>query len=319
MVDPAPGQAIEVASDRPDSLCRLRDASGEVVATASAREEPVWRVGGRRFWVYSAELPADVRSAEDTMFNAAFEALEARYRSTRSGPLGICVIVAEPNDMRREAIWPETELLYAGTLPDGRQVRIRYFWDATIGPGLPSSPSLEETRVQEYPLEEGYRIVPLAECEEARSDDVVALWTGEAILPPAEAERRVHEVQLVALAPGHDVVGVATAYLRRSPQLQMDMWYYRTYVSLAHRYSNISAQLTFATRDLLERRFLSGEDTRAGGILFDLQNEGMRAYFNRALWLPADFTFIGETEGGGHLRVHYFPGAHAPAPAVSGS
>jgi len=55
--------------------------------------------------------------------------------------------------------------------------------------------------------------------------------------------------------------------------------------------------------------------TRAPGILFELENEGMRAYFNKALWLPADFTFIGENELGDHLRVHWFPGAKVALPA----
>ncbi len=35
-----------------------------------------------------------------------------------------------------------------------------------------------------------------------------------------------------------------------------------------------------------------------------------------ALWLPADFTFIGENAKGDHVRVHYFPGAHVPAGAM---
>jgi hypothetical protein len=35
---------------------------------------------------------------------------------------------------------------------------------------------------------------------------------------------------------------------------------------------------------------------------------------NKALWLPADFTFIGENELGAHVRVHWFPGARVPTP-----
>ena len=312
-----PHPRIEVVPERPEGLvCRLRGGSGESVGTASVRDEPVWLIGGRRFWVYNADLPAEARGAEEAMFNAAFEALEGEYRSSRSGPIGLCVAVDDPDEMRRrpEAIWPEAELLYAGTLPDGRQLRIRYFWDATIGPGVPNSPSLEETRGQEYPLDERYLIVPLGESDDAGPEDVLALWARESVVPEAEARRRVQEVQLVAIERQQGVVGVSTAYVRRSPRLRMDMWYYRTYVAPEHRYSNLSAQLIFETRDRLERRFVSGEDARAGGILFDLQNEGMRSYFNRALWLPANFTFIGEVERGGHLRVHYFPGARAPAP-----
>jgi hypothetical protein len=67
-------------------------------------------------------------------------------------------------------------------------------------------------------------------------------------------------------------------------------------------------------RDLLGRRFRSGEDTRAGGIAFELQNEGMRKYLNMAIWQPADFIFVGDNARGEPVRVHYFPGAHAPLP-----
>jgi hypothetical protein len=76
--------------------------------------------------------------------------------------------------------------------------------------------------------------------------------------------------------------------------------------------SNLAAQLIFTNRDLTQDQFVRGEDTRAGGILFELENPEMQRYFNKALWLPADFTFIGENEWGHHVRVHYFPGATVP-------
>jgi hypothetical protein len=110
------------------------------------------------------------------------------------------------------------------------------------------------------------------------------------------------------------------AEFRRNAQLRTERWHYRTYVARGHRMSNLAAQLIFANRDRLEERFTGGEDTRAPGVLFELENEGMKRYFNKALWLPADFTFIGENERGDHVRVHYFPGARVdpPAPATQG-
>jgi hypothetical protein len=58
---------------------------------------------------------------------------------------------------------------------------------------------------------------------------------------------------------------------------------------------------------------VSGADTRAAGIVFEVQNEGLKL-INDATWLPTDFTFIGESRRGDHVRVHYFPGAVAPEP-----
>ena len=88
----------------------------------------------------------------------------------------------------------------------------------------------------------------------------------------------------------------------------MDLWYFRTFVAAAQRHGHVATQLTFHNRDLLEQRFVSGEDTRAPGVAFELENEGMRRYYNRAVWLPADFVFIGDNQRGDPVRVHYFPG-----------
>jgi hypothetical protein len=272
-------------------------------------------IGGRRFWVYRADPPPG-GSAGDDLFNATFAELDARYQSDRSGPIGLAVPVSDPELIRRraEAVWPGTELMYAGTRDDGSQLRIRYFDEAAIGPALPNSPTLAETRLDTHPLEDRHRIVPLTESGGATPDDVLALWARESAIPEVEARRRIHEVHLVALDQSEELVGVSSAYLQRNAQLAMDLWYYRAFVAPAHRRSSLAAQLALHGRDLLEGRFASGEDTRGAGIVYEVENEGLKKYFNKALWLPTDFTFIGENERGDHVRVHYFPGAQAPIP-----
>jgi hypothetical protein len=67
------------------------------------------------------------------LFNAAFELLDAEH-AVGEGPVGLCLLVEDLDTMRRhrEAVWPETSLLYAGYQTDGRQVRIRYFTGARI-------------------------------------------------------------------------------------------------------------------------------------------------------------------------------------------
>jgi hypothetical protein len=278
-------------------------------------ERPLPLIGGRHFWVYDADASPDSPDG-DALFNATFDQLEARYQSDRSGPIGLCVPVSDPELMRRlpEAVWPETELMYAGTSEDGVQLRIRYFDEAAIGPPLPNSPTLAETREDTHPLEERYRIVPLTESGEATPDDVLALWARESAVPELEASRRVHEVHLVAIERSAGLAGVSSAYLQRNAQLRLDLWYYRAFVAMAHRRSSLAVQLALHGRDLLEDRFTSGEDTRAAGVIYEVENEGLKRYFNKALWLPTDFTFIGENERGDHVRVHYFPGAQAPIP-----
>jgi hypothetical protein len=287
---------------------------GRVVGASSAHPVSLPAIGDQRFWLYRSVLAPHSDERWDAMFNCAFEILGEEFEGAR---VGLCVLVDDLAEIKRRpaAVWPETELMFAGYLDDDRQIRLRYFWGASIAPGLPNSPSLDETARDKYPLEDGYRILRLGESLDIGAEDVIRLWEREGAMPePDEAQRRVGEVELVAVDPGGSVVGISTLYLARNVQLRMDLWHYRTYVAEDHRLSNIAAQLIFRNRYLAEERFVSGEDTRAAGMLFELENDGMKAYFNKALWLPADFTFIGENEYGDHVRVHYFPGASIPAP-----
>jgi hypothetical protein len=306
----------EAARQRLDeAVCLLLDDSGEIIGINSVHEEPLHLVGGRPFFVYRAYLPDGGADSAVAMFNAAFEVLDAEYRADRSRPIGICVLVTDPEEMRRrpEAIWPDTGLIYAGTLPDGGQLRIRYFDDATIGPGLPNAPTVAQSEAQDYSLGEGYRIAPLAETDAATADDVLELWAREDAIPEPEAQRRVHEVLMVALDPNDGVAAVSSVYLQRNAQLGMDLWHYRTYVANEHRMGHLAVRLLWATRDHLRERFESGEDARAPGMIMEVQNELLKTYYNRAFWVISDFFFIGEGTRG-HVRVHYFPGVKAPSP-----
>jgi hypothetical protein len=297
-------------------LVCLAVEEGRVVGVGAARPGTVGLIGGRAFWIYRSVLTPHSDDRWDEMFNTAFEELEEEFDEPDGPYVGVCVLVDDWVITRRpEAVWAETELMYAGYLEDGRQVRLRYFWGAAVGPPLPDSPSLDETRTHEYPLDERYRILSLGDSSEVSAEDVIRFWDREGALPDEEeAARRVQQVRLVAIHRDDGVVGVSSLYLERNGQLRMDLWHYRTFVAAAHRMSNLAAQLIFRNRDEMEERFVSGEDTRAGGLLFELENEGMQRYFNKALWLPADFTFIGENEWGHHVRVHYFPGATVPVP-----
>jgi hypothetical protein len=281
-------------------------------ATDVVREEEAPLVG-RRFWVYRGSLAGDLGAPR---FNTAFDDLQKDFQPGGAGPLGLCVIVVDRAEMadRPEAVWPDTELLFAGYTPDDRQVRVRYFWGAKIGPGVPGSPSTDEQRDVDYPLEYRYRIEMLEQSDSVTTDDVLAFWKREKAVDEEKALRRIHEVKLVAITGDHEVAGVSSLYMERNAQLRMDVWNYRTYVGDAHRMSSLAAQLIIRNRDLLESRFVSGEDTRAQGVLFDLENEGMQRHLNNAYWPPSDFTFIGENKRGHHRRVHYFPGARVPIP-----
>jgi hypothetical protein len=163
-------------------------------------------------------------------------------------------------------------------------------------------------------LDDPYRIQVFAEADGVEPQDVLDLWAREAAVPAEAAQRRLDQIHLVATHGIDGLVGVTTAYLRRNRQLRTTMWYYRAFVAPAHRISNIAALLATWGLDDLEARFTSGADRRGAGLVFEVENEGLKRYFSEAVWMPRGMTFVGENERGDHVRVHWFPGAVAPPP-----
>jgi hypothetical protein len=270
---------------------------------------------GRPVWVYESDVPVESEEHQ-RIFRAAFDELEEEFKTNGAGPLGVCLLIDDDVALakRPEALWPEEGLIFAGYV-DGSQLRVRWFWGATIEPGLPNSLGQDEALEMDWSMDESrYRVEPYGGDSEV-AEQILAMWAREnAVRPEEEARRRVHEAINVVIERDEGVVAVSTAFLQRNPKLDMTLWYFRTFVSSPHRNTHVSTQLTFHNRDLLERRYTSGEDTRAGGIAFELENQGMRKYLNGAIWLPANFLYIGDTEFGIPVRVHYFPGAPAPPP-----
>lgn len=143
--------------------------------------------------------------------------------------------------------------------------------------------------------------------------EVADLWIREGALGEEKARERVGDVVICAVDRDDGVVGVSTAWLQDNGHLGMRMWNYRTFVARAHRQGDIAFLLLHVTRDELAERYASGADTRASGILMEVQNEVLKRTRNRGMWETSRFAFIGEDERGAHHRVFYFPGAEAPA------
>jgi hypothetical protein len=129
--------AGEAAQERlPQVVCVLRDAGGEVAGVSSVFPADVELIGGRRFWIYRRllhpELPPG--DADRTLLRAAFAALEAEFDpDAGAGPIGLCLLLGPEERRRRpEAEWQDPRILYAGYLPDGRQVRFGYVAGARI-------------------------------------------------------------------------------------------------------------------------------------------------------------------------------------------
>jgi hypothetical protein len=168
---------------------------------------------------------------------------------------------------------------------------------------------------QGWPVGGGYRVDLLTEQEAVSAQDVIDLWTTEGVLAPDEAQRRAGEILLVGTHESHGLVGVSTVYLHTNPQLRAVLWHQRNYVSPAHRGSLVGVWLGIAGRRHLDAQYADGGGDRSAiGILWEVENPGLKRAFPQALWMPTEFTFIGTNARGDDVRVHYFPGALAPEP-----
>jgi hypothetical protein len=298
-----------------DVVCVARNDDGELIAVdwvqAAVPQPP-----NRPLWVYRSLLAENSDALRQRMFTQAVEALQEEFDSARAGPIGVCLLIEDEAEMARrpDAIWPEEGLIFAGYTPDGAQVRVRWFWEAVAEAGLPNSLTLDQSMQTDWGIDERYRVEPYTGDAQVASQ-ILAMWARErAVVPEQEARRRVHEALNVVIERDEGVIAVSTAYVQHNAQLRMPLWYFRTFVSSPHRNTHVATQLTMHNRDLLERKFVAGVDTRAGGVAFELENRGMRKYMNTAIWQPANFIYIGDNDRGVPVRVHYFPGARVPQP-----
>lgn len=290
-------------------VCLLLDRNGEIAGVNSVYPANLGLVGGRRFWIYRNYLTPSAQNARQAMAAKASIALEAEFDPAIEGPIGVCFLIEDRSDLERNpgASWLYPASSYAGYLDDGRQVRIRYFPGARVGPAR---------EALDFPLtlDHGYRTTPFTEQDAVDADAVIDLWAREEAMADEEARRRIDEVVAISTRGDGELVAVATAYLQHNAQLRMHLWHSREFVAAEHRSSRVGWSLALVARDHLQQRFVGGHDTRAAGILFEVENALLKQHMDYGYWGATDFTFIGENERGDHVRVHYFPGALAPGP-----
>lgn len=122
------------ANERIDQVvCLLVDRHGQIAGVNSV-VAAIAPLVARRFWMYRRFAPGADEAAEMAMINAAYEELAREYTGRPEEPLGVCVMIVDRAVIarNREAVSPETGLVYAGYTDRGAQVRIRYFDGAQI-------------------------------------------------------------------------------------------------------------------------------------------------------------------------------------------
>jgi hypothetical protein len=292
----------------PEVVCVVLDGAGEIAGVSSVFSAELPVVGGRRFWIFRSFAPGAAEEVRDALVAETFAALDAEFDPAGDGAIGLCLLLGPEEAARRpELEWPNPRTIYAGYLDDGRQVRVAYFYGASV--------TNDEARMVDpgWDLESGPRIEPFAEQTAVDAQMVIDVWVREGAVGADEARRRASEVLLVAVEADGELVGITTAYLRDHPQLRTPMWHFRAYVVTSHRRSLIGVRLAKRVQEHLSQRFAAG-DTRAPGVLMEVENEAMKQFFPHADWSLSGYVFVGENERGDPVYVHYFPGAHAPGP-----
>jgi hypothetical protein len=125
--------ADEARRRLPELVCTLR-CDGRLAGLSTVHAADVALIGGRRFWIYGSVLDPQADELAAALIRDTFGALAAEFDGSRGSPIGLCVLVADSAERRRrpEVKWSDPELIYAGYLTDGRQVRIGYFEGADV-------------------------------------------------------------------------------------------------------------------------------------------------------------------------------------------
>lgn len=269
------------------------------------RDEALPLVGGRRFWTLSGVLPTD---AWRDLFRTTYEDLARDFDPDGDGPVGLALVVPPQEAAKHpEAEWTDPRATCVAVLDGGAHLRVAYFPDADIAPRV--SPRVPDRWDD---LESGPPILVFDEQDRVTGDDVVDFWVREGAVTREEAEKRVGDVRLVAVDDADRVIAVSSAFLADFERLRTPVWMGRGFVGADHRRSTIGARLGWVLRNVLGERFASGRDTRAPGLLLEVQNEALRKFLPEAVWLPGVFVFLGLNDRGEHLRIHWFPGARVP-------
>lgn len=163
------------------------------------------------------------------------------------------------------------------------------------------------------PLPDSYRIDPLRESP-ATEDDILDLWASEGAVPGLAARRRLPHVFLLGTTTDGELAAITTIEPADQPRLRTTVFTARLYVGHAHRETALGSHMVIEMYERLARRYREGEDRTAHGLYGEVENELMKRYRNQAVWTEIGMAFIGEGEGGEHLRIAWFDGAPAPPP-----
>lgn len=146
-------------------------------------------------------------------------------------------------------------------------------------------------------------------------EDARRLWVESgAIANEKVVAQRLPQLCVLARKSSGALIGITTAFLQR--RLGQRFYVMRMFVDEGARRNRIGFQLLHEVVQVLEQRFVSGQDRSAIGILFELENPDIQRAHPEAIWPTTGFVYIGRTPHGDPVRVRYFQGAMIDQPST---
>ncbi len=148
---------------------------------------------------------------------------------------------------------------------------------------------------------------PQACAEDAEA--IRGFWRREKALDSdAAMDQRLPQVVMVARTSAGEVAGVCTAVAVTPQRLGQPIWYWRTFVGANWRSSKLVMALLKRSCVLLED-YSREHGFPCIGVLLELENTRFANVGRRAEWHNPRFSYVGHSERGLDVRVHYFRGA----------
>jgi GNAT superfamily N-acetyltransferase len=145
---------------------------------------------------------------------------------------------------------------------------------------------------------------------EQDQQDARVLWIEQgAITDEAAIKERLPQLCVLARDANDKLLAITTAYEHHSQRLGNDFYAMRMFVGEDARRMQIGFHLLHKLIQALEARFVTGQQTRCIGVLFELENQAVQKARPQAIWPTTGFVYVGNNAKGDHIRVRYFKDA----------
>lgn len=146
------------------------------------------------------------------------------------------------------------------------------------------------------------------------SSEIIQFWLSEGALPLTQAQERVTQVLQLVRQRSEDhrpgpIVGLCTGQVIWVQNLHQHFFNYRSFIGRQYRSLGVVKALCRSSFELLNQDYVSGRNREAVGVLLDIENPQLQQR-RAAVWTDVcNFTFVGLSPKGNHIRIAYFDGA----------